>query len=393
MNRNSVRQVAFVSNSARDEYSGRLRWVGPLRERGFGVSFVLPEGDEEYARRIRDRGIKVFEYSMSQRTELQLGDARAIRDLVRLFRAERFDILHSFGHKANFCMGLAAMYVRAPHAFLHVTGLGSPFAPGGGARRMMQRAFLRGYYRIASRKLSGVFFQNQDDPLDLRLGAGARTVLSGSTGVDLDYFNPASVSQESVAELRHELGLEGRLIVTYVGRLLQDKGVPELVTAARELHRRDPRIVLLIVGTPDPGNPNNVDTGTISTSTDGFVRFLGRRDDIREILALTDVFVNPSSYREGVPRSNLEALAMGKPVVTTNGPGCRDTVLDGETGLLVPKRDPRALESALRQLLESNSLSARFGRAARIDAQRRFSTEVAVDRVASAYVAAMSRTT
>lgn len=388
MTEHRVRRVAFVSNSARDEYSGRLRWVGALRARGFDVKFVLPRGDDEYVQRFLERGVEVFQYSLSERTELQLGDAAAIRDLIRLCRTERFDILHSFGHKANFCMGMAAIAARFPVAFLHVTGLGSPFAPGGSPRRMVQRAFLRGYYRMASRLLSGVFFQNQDDPADLGLRPGARAIFSGSTGVDLDHFDPASVSDETLTNLRHELGLEGRLILTYVGRLLKDKGIPELLDAARELHRRDPRVALLVVGTPDPGNPDNFDPGSIPGSKDGFVRFLGRRDDIREILALTDVFVNPSSYREGVPRANLEALAMGTPVVTTSGPGCRDTVIDGETGLIVPSRDPGALESALWRLLESGSLRVRLGRAARADAQGRFSVETAVDRVVAAYNAA-----
>ena len=181
------------------------------------------------------------------------------------------------------------------------------------------------------------------------------------------------------------------MVLTYIGRLLKDKGIPELLAAAAELHRNDPRVVLLVVGTPDPGNPDNIDPGSIPSARDGFARFLGRRDDIREILALTDVFVNPSSYREGVPRTNLEALAMGKPVVTANGPGCRDTVVEGETGFLIPPHDPHALESALRKLIESEELRARFGAAAREDARRRFSVETAVGRVASVYQDALSR--
>ncbi len=289
-------------------------------------------------------------------------------------------------------MGVAAMYLRSPVAFLHVTGLGSPFMTGGGARQLMQRTFLRGYYRLAARMLSGVFFQNQDDQAELGLRAGAKVHFGGSTGVDLDYFSPASVNHEALVTLRRDLGLEGRLVLTYVGRLLKEKGIPELLAAVAELHRRDPRVVLLVVGTPDPGSTNSIDPESIASSRDGYVRYLGRRDDIREILAATDVFVNPSSYREGVPRANLEALAMGRPVVTANGPGCRDTVLDGETGLLVPPREPRALAAALQRLLDSSSLRDRFGEAARDDARKRFSVETAVERVAAVYEAAFRHT-
>ena len=390
MTSGSQPRVAFVSNSASGEYTGRLRWVEPLRARGFEVSFVLPAGDDEYVRRIQERGVKVSRYALDGRARTISGNAAAIRDLVRLFRVERFDILHAFGHQANFSTGLAAMYLRAPVAFLHVTGLGSTFMPGGGAPRLVQRALLRGYYQLAVRMLSGVFFQNQDDQADLGLRARARTFFGGSTGVDLKHFDRASVSAATLETLRRDLGLEGRRVLTYVGRLLKDKGIPELLAAIAELHRRDPRVMLLIVGAPDAANPSSIDPKSIPNASDGHIRYLGRRDDIKEILALTDVFVNPS-YREGVPRANLEALAMGIPVVTTNGPGCRDTVLDGETGLLVPPHDPRALELALQRLLESDSLRARFGLAARDDARRRFSVETAVDRVASVYRDALLR--
>ena len=287
-------------------------------------------------------------------------------------------------------MGIAAMRLRSPVAFLHVTGLGSPFMAGGGAGRITQRAFLRAYYRLAARKLSGLFFQNRDDEGDLGLRAGARTFFVGSTGVDLDQLDPATVNTATRDALRRDLGIEGRVVLTYIGRLLKDKGIQELLQAAAVLHRNDPRVVLLIVGTPDPGNRNSIDPGSMPGARDGFARYLGRRDDIKEILALTDIFVNPSSYREGVPRTNLEALAMGKPVVTANGPGCRDTVVEGATGFLIPPHDPRALESALRKLIESDDLRARFGAAAREDACRRFSVGIAVNRVASVYQEVLS---
>ncbi|HEY8264959.1 MAG TPA: glycosyltransferase family 4 protein [Steroidobacteraceae bacterium] len=387
----SPRRVAFVSNSASGEYTGRLRWVEPLRARGFDVSFVLPEGEGAYVQRFNEKGVKVFQYAMDRSSQSLSGDLASTRDLVRLIRAEKFDILHSFGHKANLCMGLAAMRLRSPVAFLHVTGLGSPFMPGGGAARTLQRTFLRAYYRLAARKLSGLFFQNRDDEGDLGLSKGARTFFAGSTGVDLDELDPATVKSATLDVLRRELGIEGRVVLTYIGRLLKDKGVPELLQAAAGLHRNDPRVVLLVVGTPDPGNRNSIDPASIPGATDEFARFLGRRDDIKEILALTDIFVNPSSYREGVPRTNLEALAMGKPVVTANGPGCRDTIVEGETGFLIPPHDPRALESALRKLIESDALRARLGAAAREDARLRFSVGTAVDRVASVYQEVLSR--
>ena len=236
--------------------------------------------------------------------------------------------------------------------------------------------------------LSGVFLQNQDHQAELGLPTGAKVHFGGSTGVDLDYFSPASVNHEALVTLRRDLGLEGRLVLTYVGRLLKERRTG---IAGGRRRTPSPRPASRIAGRgyPDPGSTNSIDPESIASSRDGYVRYLGRRDDIREILAATDVFVNPSSYREGVPRANLEALAMGKTGRDGHGSGCRDTVAYGETGLLVPTARTSRTEPRCGQLLESSSLRDRFGGAARVDARKRFSVETAVERVAAVYEAAL----
>jgi glycosyltransferase involved in cell wall biosynthesis len=170
-------------------------------------------------------------------------------------------------------------------------------------------------------------------------------------------------------------------VVTFVGRLLRHKGVEELLAAFTSLSARHPEAVLLLVGWRDEGNPGVVGADVLErASANPAVRFLGMRDDVREILAVTDIFALPS-HREGMPRTALEAMAMGRPVVATDVPGCRQAVEDGVTGLLVPRGDPASLEAALERLMGDDGLRRRLGEAGRLRAAREFSTGVVVRQV------------
>lgn len=377
--------VAFVSNSARGEYTGRLGWIPTLRGHRFDVTFVLPHGEDEYAERMARQGVRVLRYQLDRKSLLPTDDARTVAELLSILRKERFSIVHTFGHKANIYGALAAAAARVPTTFTHVTGLGSTFTPGGGPHQVVARSVLRALYRIVARLSDGVFFQNQDDLDVFSFLPEKKRILIGGTGVDTVFFSPDAVSVEAAEALRRELRLlESSVVVTFIGRLLADKGINELLLAARTLSARDPRLVFLMVGTLDPGNARSLHETDIQGHEGSQIRFLGRRDDIREILAITDVFVNPS-YREGVPRTNLEALAMAKAIVTTDAPGCRETVADGENGLLVPPGSSAALEQALQRLLGSPEMRVRLGQAGRLRAETRYSIPECVGRVETAY--------
>lgn len=360
-------RLAFVSNTAAGEYTGRFRWATRLRSRGWDVSFILPHGEDAWVERIQAAGIPVLRWRLDRASLAPAAEACATWDLARHFRRERFDIVHAFGHKANVYTALAAALAGRPRVFNHVTGLGELFIREKGDAR---RRVLLALYRVTRPLVEATFFQNRDDYARFSWN---RRILSTGTGVDTDELSPRPGDRAS-------LGLRAdAIVVTYVGRLLYDKGVTELLAAARALAGP---VIFLLVGGLDPGNARSLRREDVRDEPG--IRFLGRRDDVREILAASDIFVNPS-YREGLSRTNLEAMAMALPVVTTDVPGCRDTVTDGVNGLLVPPRDAAGLQAAIERLVVDAPLRRRLGDEGRRRAVAEFFVDEAVRRIEEVY--------
>jgi glycosyltransferase involved in cell wall biosynthesis len=210
---------------------------------------------------------------------------------------------------------------------------------------------VRGLYRIGLKSASGVFFLNPDDlalfsKLDLIPDRVEKTLLNG-IGVDLDWYQPCALPNEPVFLL--------------VARLLADKGLREYQRAAQRLKARYPSARFLLAGDLD-SNPMCIRAAEMASwQADGAIEYLGHLDDVRPAFAAARVYVLPS-YREGTPRTVLEAMAMGRPIVTTDAPGCRETVVDGVNGFLVPVRDDVALETAMERFILDPSLAERMGR-------------------------------
>ena len=234
-----------------------------------------------------------------------------------------------------------------------ITGLGYAFL-----KRSLFTLIVRLAFRVSLPHADRVIFQNQDD-LDLFVSAklvpAPKTGLIRSSGVDTDYFLPRQQPERS----------PGSVVFLYVGRLLWDKGVGEFVEAAEKVLKIRPEAAFHIIGWYDPGNPSAVPEEFIRRKEkDGIVKYLGMLEDIRPLIAESDVVVLPS-YREGTPRSLLEAASMARPVITTDVPGCREVVRDGATGLLVRSKDSDALVRAMVWMLDHRDERARMGRAGR----------------------------
>jgi glycosyltransferase involved in cell wall biosynthesis len=180
-------------------------------------------------------------------------------------------------------------------------------------------------------------------------------------GVDIETFAPAP---EPAGPVR----------VILIARMIREKGVADFVAAARMLKGK---AEFVLAGAPDPGNPNTVTEAELrGWEAEGLVTWLGPRRDVADLLRGAHIACQPSTYREGLPKSALEAMASGKPLVATDIPGCREAVVHGETGFLVPPRDPAALASALDRLIGDAGLRARFGAAARLRAEQNFSDAI-----------------
>jgi glycosyltransferase involved in cell wall biosynthesis len=232
-----------------------------------------------------------------------------------------------------------------------IEGLGYAFGT------LTWRQWLLGYvvrnlYRVALQSSSGVFYLNPDDLKlfkDLRITPDDINVtLLNGIGVDQDWYLPCDLPAEPVFLL--------------IARLLADKGIREYQHAARRLKARYPRARFLLAGDLDP-NPLSIGAAELASwQADGAIEYLGHLDDVRPAFAAARVYVLPSYYREGTPRTVLEAMAMGRPIVTTDAPGCRETVVDGVNGYLVPVRDDVALEMAMERFILDPSLAERMGR-------------------------------
>jgi len=324
------------------------------------ASAPAPE-DGHHAARIREMGATFVPIEMARNSVSPLRDAATLRRLVRTFRRIRPDSVFAYTAKPVIYGGIAARLagVRSFHAL--IPGLGYLFM-GNGASGRARRALAARMYRAGLARAETVFFQNRDDAEDLREAGALRrgqqiTYLAGS-GIDTERFAPAPFPE--------------RAAFLFVARLVREKGIGEFIEAARMVKERIPDAVFRVVGYFD-GSPNDIDRGIVDAAhREGTIEFVGRVSDVRPELARSSAFVLPSYYREGTPRSALEALAMGRPVVTTDWVGCRETVEDGVNGMLVPVRDPAAVARAVELLARDRGLLERMGRASRDRACSRF---------------------
>ena len=323
------------------------------------------------AERFAAKGFQYFYYPLGRGSD-PFRDAYALRGLWRVLHHYRPHIVHTFDTKPCVYGRLLARLARVPTIVGTVPGLGSLYVNNGRGEEGLKRRLLRGIYerlqRLASWSADLTVFQNRDSAQDFVrrsiVPLAKATIISGS-GVRTELFDPARISDAERKQARKELGVaEDALLVTMISRLIRSKGVEEFVTSAKEVRACAPRTHFLLVGPADDKSIDRFSPEEIAQLRQA-VNWPGARRDIPRVLAVTDVFVLPSFYPEGIPRVLLEAASMALPIVTTRSPGCVDVVEDGVNGLLVPVRDGAAVSAALLRLVRDPDLRARFGQESR----------------------------
>ncbi|MFQ5515269.1 MAG: glycosyltransferase family 4 protein [Myxococcota bacterium] len=341
-----------------------------LLDEGFSVAAAVPADPETEGRLVaeRIRPVHADFLAASNATAVLCGVGAA----HRLLRDERPALVHCVSMRSVLIGGLAARLPASfPVVFL-VTGLGNLFlAPRPVRRRLGELAL-----RIALRRpRSRAIFQNEADrSFFLRRGIvslEAARLIPG-TGVDLDRFRPTPLP-------------DGEPLILFPGRMIREKGVLELLDACSELRRRGHRFRLVLAGAPHPGNPSSLSVEELErlSQRDGY-EWVGWQPDIRPWLARAHIVCLPS-WREGLSVALLEAAAAGRPVVTTDVPGCRDAIVHGRTGLKVPPRDHGALAAALETLMRDEELRCSMGEAGRRHAEREFGRERILDQTLDVY--------
>ncbi len=316
---------------------------------GHEVVTCSPEPDDYSLAELTEWGVRHVSYPL-QRTGLNpLADLATYRSLRAIIRAEKPDHVLGYTIKPVIygCLAAGAENVRGIHAM--ITGLGTAFektglvgAVLGGTARLL--------YRRALKKANTVFFQNPDDRdtfVNLNLVATEQVVMINGSGVNTEHFSAQPLP-------------DGPPVFLLIARLLQEKGVREFAEAARLLREQGRQCRCQILGFFD-NHPQAIDDSEMNQwVAEGLIEFLGEMKDVRPALAACTVYCLPS-YREGLPRTVLEAMATGRAIVTTDAPGCRETVVEGSNGFLVPVRDPAALARAMSSYLAEPELAAAHG--------------------------------
>lgn len=351
-----MKKVLLVCNS-----DGALAvFRGPLIKAlvGAGYDVVTISPRSVYFEMLEAMGAKAIEVEMSRHSVSVFGNLALLRDLHRIIRQERPDVVHSFTHKAVIFGSFAARLAGVKRIVATVTGLGTLFVRSD-ARTWLMRQALVWQYRLLLARRTKVIFQNPDDKREMEeLGAVAprQTILVNGSGIDLVEFSYPS--KQTVARARQTLkaetgiDLEGKIVALFPARGVPEKGFEDFYKAASLLSGRPlGSYVFCHMGLID-----SAVTGAFGEKqVDNFaqehgVQYLGYKTNPRDYMTAADIVVLPSYYREGVPRSLIEGLALGKTIVTTDTPGCRETVIDGKNGYFCPVRDSGGLAKVLARI-------------------------------------------
>lgn len=371
-------KFALFANTDWYLYNFRLSTARALQARGHEVVMISPPGD--FGARFAELGLRWIPLHDMDRASLNpLRELRALRELVRVLRHEKPDLLHSFTVKCAVYGAFAARLARVPAVVNAVAGMGYVFTSDAPRARLL-RPLVSTLMRMAfGGDHSRLILQNPDDAemmLRLKLVRETRVRLIRSSGVNTSRFVPEHREREPE-----------RLRVLLAARLLWEKGVGEFVEAARLLQARGRRVQFLLAGTPDPGNPRSVKREEVEAwAREGVVQWLGHVDDMATLMRSVDVMALPSCYREGVPKSLIEGAASGLALITTDLPGCREVVREhGVDGLRVEPRNAAQLADRIAQLDDDRVLLRSLGEAARQRALEDFDERLVIRRTLEVY--------
>ncbi|WP_460375769.1 glycosyltransferase family 4 protein [Thermus antranikianii] len=335
-----------------------------LAEKGIRVEVLAPDWTPALRVEVEKMtGAKTLDYSLERTGLSPLADLQTLVTLTTAFVRLRPGMVITFQPKPNVYGILAAALARVPRRYAVVEGLGFAFTPGEESlKKRLVRVILKGLYWLSFSLAHKVFFLNPDDLEEFVSGglvSRKKAVLLGGIGVPLEDWPPAPPHLEP-------------LTFTLIARLLREKGVREFAEAARRVKALHPETRFLLIG-PLDNNPGAIGEEEVRAWVkEGILEWVPWTEDVRPYLRQTSVYVLPSYYREGVPRSTQEAMAMARPVITTDVPGCRETVVPGVNGFLVPPRDIQALVEAMERLILEPSLVEKMGKESRRLAEERF---------------------
>lgn len=367
-----MKRIAVIANTSWYIYNFRLNLMRRMEDVGHKVVAVAPP--DKYTKAIVGAGFEHESVPFSGAGINPFREFGVVLFLIRKLRKIGCELVLSYTPKGNIYSGLASM-VLGINTVPNISGLGSAFIA-----RSPLTYIVRSLYRVVLRKSALVFFQNEEDRrlfVEEHLVKDEKAWRIPGSGVDLARFQTSSddFSTENKA-MRFLLA----------GRLLWDKGVGEFVQAARVLKSKYPKVEFRLLGFLDVQNPSAISrTHIYKWKSEGVITYLGAAEDVRTFYETTDCVVLPSYYREGVPRTLLEAAAMGVPIITTNTIGCRDAVEDGITGFICKPRDSDDLAQKMEKMIFlSPEQRGAMGKAGRAKMEREFDERIVINQYLTA---------
>jgi glycosyltransferase involved in cell wall biosynthesis len=383
LRRSVVRERPLVVHVTTTDMS--LDWLLGPQLRAFaaaGYEVIGMSAAGEHVANLTAMGIEHVDVGAFTRSNNPTHDLRAFGQLLRLLRELQPDIVHTHNPKPGILGRIAARLTRTPLVVNTQHGLWAQPTD-----RWQRRLPVYAAERIAAAFGDVELVQNPEDVTTLvdTLRVPPRRVRLLGNGVDLGRFDPAAVGADQRQSLRAGWGVsDDEVLCLVVGRLVREKGIVELLEAAHDLHERGVGVRFVVVGPTDPDKSDAIDPGVFEQADADGVVLTGTRTDMPECYAAADLFLT-ASWREGFPRSAMEAAAMGLPTIATDIRGNRQVIADGETGLLVGVRDPAAIAVAVERLVDDAELRSAMAAAARRRAVAEFDQQQIIDRTLDAY--------
>ena len=346
-------KIALVENFGSDFFKARLRYAKFLKEKGEDVFVIVP--DDGFVSQLESEGIKVIAVGSNIRGKNLKNKFDYAKKLKQIFKEQHFDLIHFYRLQPNIIgTFVAGLYTKAK-VINHITGLGKSFTDKSFTNIFFQ-FIIKNLYRLNSFLFKPqTIFQNNEDIYDLGFKTRAHCIKGSAVNEDEFYKGYLSNNELDLKKIKSLLNInkEDKVFI-FVSRLLKEKGVLELINGAiKANYKCNTPFVLLIIGWSDEQNPSSVSFQVIENymREHSFIKFLGKRSDINNLLAISDVAILPTYYREGTPRFLLESMAMSKPIITTDMPGCNHLIPSGNNGILIPPKNTEAITNSMIDIL------------------------------------------
>jgi N,N'-diacetylbacillosaminyl-diphospho-undecaprenol alpha-1,3-N-acetylgalactosaminyltransferase len=371
MQKTQKKKIAFLSSLDLNLYLFRLDIMKNLIQQNYQVYAIIPRG--EYFEKIEQENIITVEYNLNRGSLNPFSAIKSILELAKILKNLEIDLLHTFTVKPNIFGTIAGKIAKTPTVLNLIEGLGS-FYVEDNLKNKIIRFIIESLYKFTIKFSDLVVFVNNDDPKYLnnkKIITQNKIKIIKSVGVDTSYFSQEKVPQDKKNQLKNSLNIsENSKIIIMIGRAILHKGVKDFYKSAEILNKNcDEKIIFLYVGDIDKGNSYSMNSEFMSSNKN--VKWLGHRNDIRELIAISDIVVLPS-YREGVPRTLLEACAMSKPIVATDVVGCREAVDNTKNGFLIPIESPQILSDKIKTIIKNNDLQKQMSDYSRQKALKEF---------------------